>query len=116
MAQEMMSDPSKMTQLSQMMNDPKIMDSFNNVLGSNPNEQNDTKATMQKLLQDPEKAQKVLKNVMNDDEVKKAMANPEYSPLLNKLKSGDFSVFTKIAQKPDLMDMIKRLIQKYTQN
>lgn len=116
MAQKMMSDPSKMSQLSQMMNDPQLMNSFNDILGSNPTEQNDTKATMQQLLQNPEKTQQVLKNLVDDEEYKKAMQNPEYASVLSKLKNGDYSALTQIAQKPDLMNIIKRLVNKYMKN
>merc|ERR1712154_692325 len=117
MAQQMMSDPNAMRNMQQMMGQ---MGGGGNGGGGMPDFGNgnddgaDTGNVMADLMANPQKAQKIFKQAMQDDEVKQLLADdPSIVPLINRIKSGDYTAFMELGSKPQALKQIKTLIKKY---
>ena len=113
-AQNLMKNPDMMKN---MMNQMGGMPGGNNNNNNDNNDDQNDKEFMQKIMmeamQNPDKAKRVWEDAQNDDEVKQLLLNPEYAPLIEKFKDGDTSVMLEVAQKPELLKKVQKLLKKY---
>merc|ERR1712019_290217 len=89
-----------------------------NMGGGNSNDDGDdvvnTGQIMADLMQNPQKAQRIFKEAMQDGEVKQMLADdPSLGPLIDRIKGGDYAAFMELGSKPQAMKQIKSLIAKY---
>merc|ERR1739842_48518 len=109
MAQQMMSDPNAMRNMQQMMGQMGGGGMPNN----NGNDDNSGNM-MADLLSNPDKAKRIFEQAMKDDEVKQMLADdPSIAPLVDRIKSGDYSAMMELGSKPGVLPKIQKLVAKY---
>merc|ERR1719233_2543508 len=113
MAQQMMSDPNMMDNISKMMANPEMQKMAADMMGGGGGPAGEGSGLMS-LMRDPAKLQEVLTKVYDDPETKEWMeSNKEAADILNRLKGGDSSVGMELIQKPDVMVKMKKLLEKH---
>jgi len=113
MAQQMMSDPNMMDNISKMMANPEMQKMAADMMGGGAGAAGEGSGLMS-LMRDPTKLQEVLTKVYDDPETKEWMeSNKEAADILNRLKGGDSSVGMELIQKPDVMVKMKKLLEKH---
>jgi len=114
MAQQMMSDPNMMDNISKMMANPEMQKMAADMMGGQGGGGAGGGSGLMQLLKDPFKLQEVLTRVYDDPETKEWMdSNSEAADLLNRLKGGDPSVGMELIKKPDIMVKMKTLLEKH---
>eukprot|EP01084_Bolivina_argentea_P046431 85526_1 len=119
MAQQMMQDPDAMKKMGDMVGQMQQGDGDGGGGGDGGgdggnNNGADVQNVMQDLLQNPEKAKEVFSKAMQDPEVKELLqTDPTIEPLINRIKTGDYSAFIELGSKPQAMAKIKGLIKRY---
>merc|ERR1712228_654551 len=85
-----------------------------NMGGAGGGGDDDTSQIMADLMQNPQKAQRIFKEAMQDEEVKQLLVeDPSIGPLIDRIKGGDYAAFMELGSKPQAMQQIKSLIAKY---
>ena len=121
MAQQMMKDPNAMKNMSEMLGNlggggggGMNMPNMGGGGGGGGGIDEDTSQVMADLMQNPQKAQRIFKEALQDPEVKQLLADdPSIAPLINRIKGGDYAAFMELGAKPHALQQIKSLITKY---
>eukprot|EP00484_Ammonia_sp_Unknown_P001186 CAMPEP_0197023242 /NCGR_PEP_ID=MMETSP1384-20130603/3999_1 /TAXON_ID=29189 /ORGANISM="Ammonia sp." /LENGTH=481 /DNA_ID=CAMNT_0042451433 /DNA_START=40 /DNA_END=1485 /DNA_ORIENTATION=+ len=118
MAQQFMQDPNAMKQMGDLMGQMGMAGAAGGGDGAAPgggggNDMN-VNELMGDLLQNPQKAQAVFQQALNDPEAKQMMQqDPSLKPLIDKIVGGEYAAFLELSQKPEAMKKVKKLVQKY---
>jgi len=114
MAQQMMSDPNMLNNVSKMMGNPEMQKMAADLMGGKADSSTGEEPSLMELMRDPAKLQEVLSRVAEDPETKSWMeSNTEAANIFNRMRAGDSSVGMELIQKPDIMMKMKGLLEKH---